>query len=64
MNKSKNSTSHLYETDFEHKSRTSGELSNVITSYMIDHELTLEILELACEKVKHVYKTDAVIRKY
>ena len=52
------------EFDFEFKIRTSAELSNVITSYMMENGLTLEVLDLAYKKVVEAYRKNATIRKY
>lgn len=38
-------------------------LCNVITDCMIKNELTLEALDNACQIVKELYRTDAIIRK-
>lgn len=38
-------------------------LSNAIAECMIKNEMTLEMLDNACQIVKELYRTDAVIRK-
>ena len=53
-----------YEYDFEYKMRVSSELANVITSYMVENELTFEILDIAYEDVKEVYNRNAIIRRH
>lgn len=57
-------TEYDYEYDYEYKLRTSAELSNLITSYMTKNELTFEILDMAYEDVKDVFKRNAIIRRY
>ena len=53
-----------YEYDYEYKMRVSVELANVITSYMVENELTLEILDIAYEDVKDIYNRNAIIRRH
>ena len=53
-----------YEHDCEYKLRTSAKLANVITSYMIKNELTFEILDMAYEDIKDVFKRNAIIRGF
>ena len=53
-----------YEYDCEYKIRVSAELANVITTYMVENELTFEILDMAYEDVKEVFKRNAIIRKH
>ena len=53
-----------YEYDYEYKLRTSAELSNIITSYMTENELAFEILDMAYEDVKDVFKRNAIIRRF
>ena len=52
------------EYDYEYKMRVSVELANVITSYMVENELTLEILDIAYEDVKDIYNRNAIIRRH
>lgn len=47
----------------EWKEKQSAELANVITSYMIDRSLTIEVLDKAKRLVENVYRFNATVKK-
>lgn len=50
----------LNSVDMEDKTAA---LSNVITSYMIENQMTLQVLDRACENVNRIYRENATIKK-
>ena len=38
-------------------------LSNVITDYMIDNQMTLQILDKACENINSIYRKNATMKR-
>lgn len=46
--------------DIENKAAA---LSNVIMDYMMDNQITLQVLDKACENVNSIYRKNAIMKK-